>query len=71
MAKRNYRASKRYKVKTHRKSVSRVEEVNGEVLEDMLACPSTGCDLGTKEITKEVEDEDVEELLKAALKELL
>ena len=64
MAKRNYRASKRYKVKTHRKSVSRVEEVNGEVLEDMLACPSTGCDLGTKEITKEVEDEDVEELLK-------
>lgn len=64
MAKRNYRASKRYKVKTHRKSVDRVEKVNGEVLEDMLNCPTTGCDLGTKEITKEVEDDDVEELLK-------
>lgn len=64
MAKRNYRASKRYKVKAHRKQTDRLEEINGEVLEDMLACPSTGCDLGTKEITREMGDEDVEELLK-------
>lgn len=64
MGKRNYRANKKYKVKIRRPQVNRLEEVNQEVLEDMLACPTTGCDLGTKEITRELEDDDVEELLK-------
>lgn len=64
MAKRNYRASKRYKVKARRKSADRVEQVGQEVLNDMLACPTTGCDLGTREVTKDIDDDDVEELLK-------
>lgn len=64
MAKRNYRASKRYKVKKRRKSTERIEEIGQEVLNDMLACPTTGCDLGTAELSKTIDDDDVEELLK-------
>lgn len=63
MAKRNYRASKRYRVKAPRKYKEKIEAVNHEVLEDMLACPTTGCDLGKSEIIREMEDDDVEELL--------
>lgn len=64
MAKRNYRASKRYKVKARRSEKDRLEQMNEEVLTDMLNCPTTGCDLGTAEIDRDIDEDDVEELLK-------
>lgn len=58
MAKRNYRANKKYK----KRYKTRLEEVNQEVLEDFLNCAS--CDLGTAEVRTPYTDQDVDDLLR-------
>lgn len=64
MSKRRRYASKKYKVK-QRVYGDVADMRQQEVLEDMLACPTTGCDLGTAPITERTgSDEEVEAMLR-------
>lgn len=52
------------KYKMRKKRVTSVAEARQQaILEDFLNCQTTGCDLGTAEINRDLSDDDVEELL--------